>query len=34
MEDEGSLSSRLKRYGQVSAVVGGLTARLVGQKFL
>jgi predicted unusual protein kinase regulating ubiquinone biosynthesis (AarF/ABC1/UbiB family) len=34
MNDEGSLSSRLKRYGQVSTAVGGVAARLVGQKLL
>lgn len=34
MNDEGSLSSRLKRYGQVSTAVGGMAARLVGQKLL
>jgi len=34
MNDEDSLSARLKRYGQVSTTVGGLAARLVGQKFL
>lgn len=34
MNDEDSLSARLKRYGQVSTAVGGLAARLVGQKFL
>lgn len=32
MED--SLSARLKRYGQVSTAVGGLAARLAGQRFL
>lgn len=34
MNDEDSLSARLKRYGQVSSAVGGLAARLVGQKLL
>ena len=34
MNDEDSLSSRFKRYGQVSSAVGGLAARLVGQKLL
>ncbi|MBX9805443.1 MAG: AarF/ABC1/UbiB kinase family protein [Alphaproteobacteria bacterium] len=34
MNDEDSLSARLKRYGQVSTAMGGLAARLVGQKFL
>lgn len=34
MNDEDSLSARLRRYGQVSTTVGGLAARLVGQKFL
>lgn len=34
MNDEDSLSARLRRYGQVSTAVGGLAARLVGQKFL
>jgi predicted unusual protein kinase regulating ubiquinone biosynthesis (AarF/ABC1/UbiB family) len=34
MHDEDSLSARLKRYGQVSTAVGGLAARLAGQKFL
>ncbi|MCE3230706.1 MAG: transporter ATP-binding protein [Alphaproteobacteria bacterium] len=34
MNDEDSLSARLKRYGQVSTAVGGLAARLAGQKFL
>ena len=32
MNDEDSLSARLKRYSQVSSAVGGLAARLVGQK--
>lgn len=34
MNDENSFSSRLKRYGQVSTAVGGLAARLAGQKIL
>lgn len=34
MNDENSLSARLKRYSQVSTTVGGLAARLVGQKML
>jgi predicted unusual protein kinase regulating ubiquinone biosynthesis (AarF/ABC1/UbiB family) len=34
MNDEDSLSARVRRYGQVSAAVGGLAARLVGEKFL
>jgi hypothetical protein len=34
MNDEDSLSARLRRYGQVSTAVGGLAARLAGQKFL
>src|SRR5271156_3307466 len=34
MNDEDNLSARLRRYGQVSTAVGGLAARLVGQKFL
>ena len=34
MNDEDSLSARLRRYGQVSTAIGGLAARLAGQKFL
>lgn len=34
MNDEDSLGARLKRYGQVSSMVGGMAARFMGQKFL
>jgi len=34
MKDEDTLSTRLWRYGQISTAVGGLAARLAGQKFL
>lgn len=34
MHEEDSFSIRLKRYGQVSTTIGGLAARLAGQKFL
>jgi predicted unusual protein kinase regulating ubiquinone biosynthesis (AarF/ABC1/UbiB family) len=34
MNEEDSLSVRLRRYGQVSTAIGGLAARLAGQKFL
>jgi predicted unusual protein kinase regulating ubiquinone biosynthesis (AarF/ABC1/UbiB family) len=34
MNDEDNLSARLRRYGQVSTAIGGLAARLAGQKFL
>jgi predicted unusual protein kinase regulating ubiquinone biosynthesis (AarF/ABC1/UbiB family) len=34
MIDDDSLTTRLKRYGQVSSTVGGLAARLLGQKVL
>ena len=34
MNDEDSLSVRLRRYGQVSTAVGGLAARLASQKIL
>ena len=32
--DEGSVSGRVKRYAQVSTAVGGLAARLAGERFL
>lgn len=34
MQDEDSLSARLKRYGQVSTTLTGLAVRLAGQKLL
>lgn len=34
LNDEDSLKARLRRYGQVSTAVGGLAARLAGERFL
>ncbi len=33
-EDRGSIGGRVKRYAQVSSAVGGLAARLAGERFL